>query len=94
VLLGSTIIRGVPLEAFLTGLRQALLRLADISASDSVALQDFSATRLGRRRAHRSRRVARIRGREPADVPEHVSVFDLQKKVRASARRNSRTDRA
>ena len=38
--LGSTIIRGVPLEAFLTGLRQALLRLADYDASGSVALQD------------------------------------------------------
>ena len=31
--LGSTIIRGVPLEAFLTGLRQALLRLADDGAT-------------------------------------------------------------
>ena len=38
--LGATIIRGIPLEAFLTGLRQALLRLADSSASHSVTLQD------------------------------------------------------
>ena len=39
--LGSTIIRGVPLEAFLTGLRQALLRRADNgSAVGSVALQE------------------------------------------------------
>jgi hypothetical protein len=38
--LGSTIIRGVPLEAFLTGLRHALLRLADYSAAGSIALQD------------------------------------------------------
>ena len=38
--LGSTIIRGVPLEAFLTGLRQALLRLADYGAAGSVALPD------------------------------------------------------
>ena len=38
--LGSTIIRGVPLEAFLTGLRQALLRLADYGASGSVALPE------------------------------------------------------
>jgi 2-polyprenyl-3-methyl-5-hydroxy-6-metoxy-1,4-benzoquinol methylase len=39
--LGSTIIRGIPLETFLTGLRQALLRLADYgSASGSVALPE------------------------------------------------------
>jgi SAM-dependent methyltransferase len=38
--LGSTIIRGVPLELFLTGLRRALLRLVDNHLSDSVELQD------------------------------------------------------
>lgn len=38
--LGSTIIRGVRLEAFLTGLRQALLRLADDGAGGSGAAQD------------------------------------------------------
>jgi SAM-dependent methyltransferase len=38
--LGSTIIRGVPLEMFLSGLRQALLRHADSGASDSLAMQD------------------------------------------------------
>jgi hypothetical protein len=38
--LGSTIIRGVPLELFLTGLRYALLRLADSHRSDSVELED------------------------------------------------------
>jgi SAM-dependent methyltransferase len=37
--LGSTIIRGVPLEAFLTGLRQALLRLADDNAVNFGAAQ-------------------------------------------------------
>jgi SAM-dependent methyltransferase len=38
--LGSTIIRGTPLEAFLTGLRQALLRLTDGgSADDTSAVQ-------------------------------------------------------
>jgi 2-polyprenyl-3-methyl-5-hydroxy-6-metoxy-1,4-benzoquinol methylase len=34
--LGATIIRGVPLEAFLTGLRQALLRLADDVQSNAA----------------------------------------------------------
>jgi len=38
--LGATIIRGVPLETFLTGSRQALLRLVDSSVSHSVALRD------------------------------------------------------
>jgi SAM-dependent methyltransferase len=38
--LGSTIIRGVPLELFLTGLRHALLRLVDSHLSDSAELQD------------------------------------------------------
>jgi hypothetical protein len=38
--LGATIIRGVPLETSLTGLRQALLLLVDSSVSHSVALQD------------------------------------------------------
>ncbi|MGO9045839.1 MAG: methyltransferase [Xanthobacteraceae bacterium] len=38
--LGSTIIRGVPLETFLTGLRQALLRLADGHVSDAVDAPD------------------------------------------------------
>ena len=38
--LGSTIIRGVPLEAVLTGLRKALPRLADNGASGSIALAD------------------------------------------------------
>src|SRR6185312_5472677 len=38
--LGATIIRGVPLEAFLTALRQALLRRADNDAADPVATQD------------------------------------------------------
>jgi 2-polyprenyl-3-methyl-5-hydroxy-6-metoxy-1,4-benzoquinol methylase len=37
--LGATIIRGVPLEAFLTGLRQALLRLADGADAHSSAAQ-------------------------------------------------------
>ena len=37
--LGATIIRGIPLEAFLTGLRRALLRLVDSSVSHSVDLQ-------------------------------------------------------
>src|SRR6516165_3400548 len=34
--LGSTIIRGVPLEAVLTSLRGALLRLVDIASTDDV----------------------------------------------------------
>jgi SAM-dependent methyltransferase/tetratricopeptide (TPR) repeat protein len=38
--LGSTVIRGVPLETFLTGLRQALLRLADNEAAGAAGLQD------------------------------------------------------
>jgi SAM-dependent methyltransferase len=38
--LGSTVIRGVPLETFLTGLRQALLRLADNEAAGFAALRD------------------------------------------------------
>jgi SAM-dependent methyltransferase len=38
--LGSTVIRGVPLETLLTGLRQALLRLADSEAAGAAALQD------------------------------------------------------
>jgi 2-polyprenyl-3-methyl-5-hydroxy-6-metoxy-1,4-benzoquinol methylase len=42
--LGATIIRGVPLETFLTGLRQALLRLTDDADADSNAAQ---ADRLG-----------------------------------------------
>jgi SAM-dependent methyltransferase/tetratricopeptide (TPR) repeat protein len=35
--LGSTIIRGTPLEAFLTGLRQALLRLTDGGSADDTS---------------------------------------------------------
>jgi 2-polyprenyl-3-methyl-5-hydroxy-6-metoxy-1,4-benzoquinol methylase len=42
--LGATVIRGVPLETFLTGLRQALLRAADDTDADSDAAQ---ADRLG-----------------------------------------------
>jgi SAM-dependent methyltransferase len=38
--LGATIIRGVPLETFLTALRQALLRHADNEAAGAAALQD------------------------------------------------------
>ena len=38
--LGATIIRGVPLESFLTGLRQALLRLADNEPAGVAALRD------------------------------------------------------
>jgi SAM-dependent methyltransferase len=38
--LGSTVIRGIPLETFLTGLRQALLRFADDGGADDVARSD------------------------------------------------------
>jgi 2-polyprenyl-3-methyl-5-hydroxy-6-metoxy-1,4-benzoquinol methylase len=38
--LGATIIRGVPLETFLTALRQALLRRVDSEASDAVLSDD------------------------------------------------------